>query len=60
MPKKIMTNSSASRPEPTKVLNVTISLEMSDGAGYAERTFQMTRFLTRKSMIVQYSHLAMV
>ena len=33
-----------------RVLNVSVSLDMRKGGGYAERTFQMTRFLTKRNI----------
>ena len=33
-----------------KILNVSVSLDMRKGGGYAERTFQMTRFLVKKKI----------
>jgi len=33
-----------------KVLNVSVSLDMRKGGGYAERTFQMSRFLVKKGV----------
>ena len=33
-----------------KILNVSVSLDMRKGGGYAERTFQMSRFLSRRDV----------